>query len=525
MSKNITVRGVMALVIALAATSAMAQNPEILPSIPGKLTYPVDINNQGTIVGVTFSSASGSRAVLWTDSAVVEMGGPTYSNASAINEAGVIVGSGTFSVDGVSNPIAWVNGAANFLPTLGLGGGATDINEQGDIVGWVNTTKFTSPAVWRNGQLKVLAGFYGNGGVAQSIDEEGRISGLSTGLNYSGDQIPTQWTNDVPTSLPTNFGADYVGVLGLNRSGAGRISGYQIQRQSLPDGTTYLINVAIAWQNGEYRELQRPFGVGNSIAYGVNLNGVYFGAYEDLDGYKTPAYWDKDGAVRLPLESGREAVATAANESGLVVGYDKTDGLNPIPVLWRLSNIDTITMRNYVEAAGQTVTLTASAKRGTAPVVGRPMEFQVNNLSLGSVKTDATGTASMRYKIPTNSSNRVTVMASLGGSAYLFRSIVVTQNSVAASVSPVTGNRNRNVILQATLRTIETNEPIPNRDVAFVLQGKVVARARTDSRGFARTSFKLPVSLPRTRLPLEARFSGDVTSKPASAKATLLVVR
>ncbi len=525
MSTKLTLVGVMASVIALLPTSAMAQNPEPLPSIPGNFTYPVDVNNNGKIIGYTFNYNSGGRAVQWTGSAVLPLNGPTYSSATAINDNGVIVGSGQFSVDGVPNPIMWVNGVASYLPTLGLGGVAVDINEQGDIVGWVNTNEFTAPAVWRKGQLKVLDGFYAKGGYAISIDEQGRISGLSVGLDNTGDQIPTQWTNDVPTSLPTNFGADYVGVLGINKSGAGRTSGYQIQRQTLPDGTNYFINVAIAWQDGEYRELQRPFGVGNSIAYGVNANGMYFGAYEDLDGYKVPTYWDNNGAVRLPLDSGREAIATAANESGLIVGYDKTDGLNPIPVLWRLNTIDTITMDNYSRSAGQTVMLAATAKRGNSPVVGKPMEFRVNNLSLGSVKTDASGTARMSYKVPSVPTKRVTVMASLGGSTYLFRNIVVGQNSVAASVAPLTGSRNRNVMLQATLRTVETNEVLVNREVSFILQGKVIAKARTNSRGFARVPFRLSASLPKSRLPLEARFSGDATTKSASARATLLIVR
>ena len=524
MSIKLTLVGAVAFVIALGPTSAMAQNPEPLPSIPGNFTYPIDINNQGKIVGYTFNYTSGIKAVQWTDSAVLPLAGPTYSFASAINDSGAIVGSGQFSIEGVSNPILWVNGVVSYLPTLGLGGAATDINEQGDIVGWVNTNQFTAPAVWRNGQLKVLDGVYGKGGNAISIDEQGRISGLSVGLNDTGDQIPTQWTNDVPMSLPTNFGVDYVGVVGINKSGSGRTSGYQIQRQTLPDGSNYFINVAIAWQDGEYRELQRPFGVGNSIAYGVNAKGVYFGAYEDLDGYKIPTYWDSNGAVRLPLDSGREAIATAANESGLIVGFDKTDGLNQIPVLWRLNSIDIISMSNYTRSAGQTVTLTATAKRGNTPVVNKPMEFRVNNLSLGSVKTDATGTARMSYTVPSKSTDRLTLMASLGGSTYLLRSIVVGKSSVAASVSPVTGHNNRNVILQATLRTVETNEPLANREVSFMLQGKVVAKARTNSVGLARTTLRLR-NLSRARLPLEARFSGDTMAKPATARATMLVVR
>jgi uncharacterized membrane protein len=515
----------LSVVIALGQTIAMAQNPEVLPSIPGNLTYPIDINNQGKIVGYTFNYTSGGRAVQWTESAVVPLDGPAFSYASAINDSGVIVGSGSDAIDSVTNPIVWTNGVASILPTLGNGGGATDINAAGEVVGWVNTDQFTAPAVWRGGQLKVLAGFYGKGGSAHSIDDLGRISGVSAGLDFTSDQVPTQWNGDFPNALPTNFGVDYIGVFGVNKSGAGRTSGYQIVRQTLADGTNYLINVAIAWQDGEYRELQRPYGVGNSIAYGVNANGVYFGSAEDLDGYKIPTYWDNDGAVRLPLESGREATATAANESGVIVGYDRTNGLNPIPVLWRLNQISSISMPNLSPAPGQNVTLAATASIGGNPIVNQNMEFRVNDRSLGTVKTDANGRARMMYKVPATPVNRLTIMASLGGSSYVLRSIVVGRGSVVASVTPLTASRAQSVSFQATLRTVETNSALANREVSFLLRGRVVAKSKTNSKGVARATFRLPSSTPVARLPLEARFAGDTKSKPAYARATLLVVR
>ena len=510
--------GVLVLAAAFGQAEVRAQSPEMLPSIPGNYTYPVDINNQGQIVGVTYSLSTGGHAVLWNSSGVVPLGGPKYSSANAISDSGVIVGSGSDSIEQEPSPVMWVNGVATILPTMGHGGAATDINSAGEIVGWVNTAQFTSPAVWRNGILTVLPGFFGNGGTAASIDDQGRIAGISTGFGLD-DQVPTQWTADIPQALPTNFGQDYIGVLGINKSGAGRTSGYQILRQTLPDVGDYFINVAIAWRDSEFRELQRPYGVGNSLAYGVNANGLYFGSTEDMDGYTIPTYWDNDGAIRLPLAAGRSASATAANESGMVVGFDRTDSF-PVPLLWRMKLIEMLTMPNVEATPGQVVELKATAKKGSAPAVGRPLEFQVDGRSLGKTKTDATGTARMVYKVPVNSGNRLNVMASLGGSNYLFRSIIVGKNTVAASVTPVVGTGKATVRLQATLRTVETNKVLGGRQVSFLLRGKVVAKAITDTNGVARASYKLPANLSPGRLPLEAKFTGDLKMKPALARAT-----
>jgi len=326
--------GLVAVAWATAQVSATAQNPEYLPKIPGNYTYPVAINRAGEIVGVTYTTGYKQvSAVRWVNGTVAILPGFKSSIANAINDDGVIVGAEFDSEEHVPEPVAWVKGEPKLLPTLGRGGIAYDINASGDIVGWVNTEQLTVPAVWRNGQLFILPTLSDNGGEARAIDNQGVITGVSRAADYAS-QDPTQWVNGVPAGLPVNYDENYGGVNGITKAGSGTAAGFLVQLEFLDDGTFYYINMAVVWKEGQYQLLQRPSGRGNSVAYGVNSQGVVYGYTTSEDGYTTPTLWDQDGAVRLPIDPGLSATAVAANDQGLVVGVDHTDSFDPQPILW-----------------------------------------------------------------------------------------------------------------------------------------------------------------------------------------------
>ena len=510
---------------------AAAQTPETLPKIEGLYNTVADINNHGLIVGGAIDlNNGGGLAAQWSNGIVSILSSPegfTGSYAGAVNDAGVIVGSGG-SGTGDNEPLAWINGLPVVLQTVGFGGAALDINQAGDIVGYVNTEQFTAPALWRNGQLIILPALFENGGIATGIDDQGRIVGTSQGVNDgSGGQVPTQWVNNLPTALPVTFGQDYVGVLGVNRTGGGRTSGYVIERRALDgDPSGYLISVAVGWQDGEFRKLQNPAGDGGSVAYGVNSNGLYVGyTTAPENGPRIPTIWDQDGPTTLPLEPVREAIAVAANDNGVIVGIDTTDRRNPTPVLWRLNNLNKLQMASIQTMAGQSVTLQAKATKNGAALPNQTINFQVNGKTLSLVNSDASGIAKSTYKVPVSAKGKQLVTASLGSGKPLSRNLVVGKSTSVAAVTPASAARNKSVTLKANLSALEVNAPLANRKLNFVINGKVVGTATTSSRGIANFTYKVPANSPLTTLPLEVRYAGDGQSTATIGRASLTVIR
>lgn len=515
--------GLLALTLTVTAGSAWAQSPQILPTLANSKTYPVDINNSGTIVGVAYdSNYTNVIAVKWESNSVKPLGGFASSFVTAINDSGVIIGGGQTTRDSQLEPVAWIDGVPTKLPTLGAGGVAYDINSAGDIVGYVNSTYQTVPALWRKGKLTVLPTLYENGGEARAIDESGIVSGTSQATDYSG-QTPCTWVNESVGALPITFGEEYIGVLGVTRSGASRTAGFIVQRETYPDGTTAINNLAVAWQDGVFRVLQRPSGIGNSFAYSVNANGVYVGVTTDEIGYATPTFWDQDGAVRLPLEPGRSAFAAAANESGLVIGVDHTDGRNPIPLLWRVDSLDRLSMTSVQTVAGASIAMQTTVKRAGKPVAKKTVEFQVNNKKVGTAVTDNNGVAKMTYKVPTTSRGRQRVMASIGGSNYLFRNVVVGKGSSRAAVTPAAGKINQTVKLAASLRAEDMETPLANRELSLFVNSKSIAKAKTSAKGVAQFTYKIPAGMAGTKMPIEIRFAGDNENLSTVGRASLAV--
>ena len=517
--------------IYLVPAVAGAQTPEILPKFDGLYSTVADINNNGLIVGGAIDLSTGvGLAAQWSNGAVSPLSVPqgfTWSTASAVNDDGVIVGSGG-SVAGNNEPLAWINGLPVVLETRGFGGAALDINKAGDIVGYVNTEQFTAPALWQNGQLIILPRLFESDGFATGIDDQGRIVGTSQGVNDgSGGRVPTQWVNNQPAALPVTFGQDYVGSIGVNRTGGGRTSGYVIERRALDgDPYGYLICVAVGWQDGEFRKLQNPAGDGGSVAYGVNASGLFAGYITAPEnGLRIPTIWDQDGPTTLPLESDREAIAVAVNDTGLILGIDTTDRRNPTPVLWRLNNLNKIQMANIQTTAGQSVTLQARATKNGAPLPNQTINFQVDGKTLSLVNSDASGIARLSYKVPVSAKGKQVVTASLGAGKPVSRNIVVGKSTSVVAVTPASATRNKPVTLKANLSANEVNTPLANRKLIFVINGKIVGTATTSSRGIASFTYNVPAKSPLTTLPLEVRYAGDGQSAAIVGRASITVIR
>lgn len=365
-----------------ASFGVQAQTTVNLPVPPNSWTYPVDINNSGLAIGNSYDRTPPYRVqgVKWENGQISLLPLKGASNfAAALNDSGIIVGGGD-NGGSVTIPLIWQNGSVTELPHLGQGGVARDINSVGDIVGQVESESGTVPALWRNGQLIVLQSLNSSGGIATTIDENGLISGISYGGD--GGQLPTQWSGSVPSVLPVSFGSNYIGGVGVNKTGNGVTSGYVVESRLLADGSYFHILFAVSWDANGYRILPPVADSERSVAYDVNKNGVIAGSSENSSTGDVPVLWTTQGVFRLPYDESRSAQAVGLNETGLVIGYDRTDPFNPAPVIWNVGETFNIQMANNIVAAGSTVTLTASIPQSSASVANRTVTFFANGVRL-----------------------------------------------------------------------------------------------------------------------------------------------
>ena len=144
---------------------------------PGSSCIAVDINNRGEIVGKC--SAAGE---LWRRGELITLGllpGYTDNFPTAINEAGVVVGTLSDALRQRSVAYRWTDGtvAALPLPPGATRASAEDINASGTIVGHVTFPTGSEPAIWEGDSVAPLSGTWGT------------FSGIAWGINNRGDVV------------------------------------------------------------------------------------------------------------------------------------------------------------------------------------------------------------------------------------------------------------------------------------------------------------------------------------------------
>jgi probable HAF family extracellular repeat protein len=174
----------------------------------GDSSVALGVNESGLIVG-----GSGALPVFWSDRVIHSLPlppGHLSGNARAVNDGGVIVGqTATFEPPGftVSHAAVWKNGVPRLLPSLPGARitGATDLNERGQIVGFSAFTEsgLLHAVLWEGGTIRDLGALEGDFfSGTDSINERGQIVGFSSGVNGpqvlvwedSGSAIPRPFT-------------------------------------------------------------------------------------------------------------------------------------------------------------------------------------------------------------------------------------------------------------------------------------------------------------------------------------------
>ncbi|MCI0437355.1 MAG: hypothetical protein L0271_27525, partial [Gemmatimonadetes bacterium] len=135
----------------------------LVPPAGNGQAEPWDINNDGWLAGTINGDVSPQRGFLYRDGEWIilpTLPGADFSAASAMSEEAVIVGnSGNTIVGPGSVAFIWQRGSMSML--LGLSGSnsdARDINEFGQVTGWVGASLTTDARafLWREGLAFVL---------------------------------------------------------------------------------------------------------------------------------------------------------------------------------------------------------------------------------------------------------------------------------------------------------------------------------------------------------------------------------
>lgn len=182
-----------------------------LPKGTFKLGYARDINENGKIVG--FVREPGSKPALWENGelTVLPTGDLPQGWADGINNRGEIVGFVSSPTDGIELPALWKNGELILLPSLGQNGIAYQINNKGQIVGSVDG----KPALWDKGELIILPTGEWVRGFGEDINDSGDIVGY---IRSGSDFKPALWKKGELILLPTgSLGGG--NATGLNESG------------------------------------------------------------------------------------------------------------------------------------------------------------------------------------------------------------------------------------------------------------------------------------------------------------------
>ena len=188
----------------------------------------IGINKKGQIVGESSAPSGYPDACYWENinSAPIDLGTlGEHSQANFINNNGQILGDGL--INGDDRPIYWANSHSlpRDLGTLAMDfSGASGINDNGLIVGSsLTSTDQCDACYWANGNSKPID--LGSIGAANGVNNNGQIIGTCS-TSTGSSSYACFWANI--NSIPTDLGENY-NLESINNNG--QIIGTRLTRQ------------------------------------------------------------------------------------------------------------------------------------------------------------------------------------------------------------------------------------------------------------------------------------------------------
>lgn len=317
---------------------AACSRPVALEQLPGwDASGATAVNEAGVIVGIASDSSrpGEARPLRWRNGRVEALS-VRNGVASDINDAGAVVGS-VVTRSGQRKAYRWRAGRLDLLPGLGGRSDAVAINADGDAVGVVRDGFVVDhPALWRGGQLTVLplpADF--DFGDASDINDAGDIVG-NAGKDFGGGEIYTPWLWRADGSSGPVRTDDYRDGRGLTIDNRGRMTG---RVAPSPDE----VFRAASWRTSDarprvlrrfketYSQFTAASGAGDLVGVVSPLSGGRRGFITDLPHY------DRLTFLEPPTGTDPDTVEVAprdVNRKRLVVGAISIAGADARATTW-----------------------------------------------------------------------------------------------------------------------------------------------------------------------------------------------
>lgn len=267
--------GMLAAPVAQAATAYTLTDLGVLSGY--YKSYGFGINDSGQVAGGSSTAAGFSRVTLYDSGILTDLGSPYYAN--------------------------------NII--------ARDINNQGDVVGFLGSTALVA-TLWKHDSTKTVLGTLPGGTVsgAWAINDSGQIAGYSS-TSGAGVVRAFRYENGAFTALGTLGGAESWAV-GINDGGA--MAGYA-------ELTGNAVTHAVVYDSNDVIHDLGTLGGTNSYATDINDFGQVVGDSQIMGSANRHAFL-YDGSVMTEIGTlgGANSYSYGINNAGVVIGQSQVAG-------------------------------------------------------------------------------------------------------------------------------------------------------------------------------------------------------